>query len=140
MVLLLVILQAVLLDCIGFHRKLFLLMWVWMIVIIRVAFIMRITGIRIVIMRMIGIRVMRMIVSFMRMIFPIVRMRIGTSAGSQIKNTKRAYKNESFHFPEILIEKIADNRKAGAFQLEIKSGKCRRSAIVRGVKKWRVRK
>ncbi|MCB9304693.1 MAG: hypothetical protein H6566_29010 [Lewinellaceae bacterium] len=58
MILLLVIFQAVLLEGIGFYRELFLLMWVWMIVAIRVIMVMIMPGVRIVIMCMIGITVM----------------------------------------------------------------------------------
>lgn len=81
------IFRAVLLECIGFYSKRFLLMRVWMIVIIR----MIMAGIRIVIMRMSGITVMSMIISFMRVGFPIMRMGVSVGAGSQIKKTKRAY-------------------------------------------------
>jgi hypothetical protein len=82
-----VIFQAVLLERIGFYTELFLLMRVWMIVV------MIMPGVRIVIMCMIGVAVMRMIIGFMRVGFPIVRMSAGVGAGSQIEKTKRAYKD-----------------------------------------------
>ena len=101
--LLIILPQGVGAERIGFYRKRFLLMRVVVVVIIRVF--MGMIGVRRVIVGVVGAFLMRVIPAFVRVGFLVLGViaGVGIGAGSQIKKGKREDKDETFHFPEILV-------------------------------------